>query len=281
MSGDGPRRVLEALKEVHRKWCRVVSAGRTGGGSPGPRNPKGDVQAPFDLEAHEFLVREIRRVVPDAEILSEEQDPPRAGAGGPARPRVVVDPVDGSDNLRLGLPLAGLSIALVPRGEPLRAEAVTCALVGPADGQEAYAGCRGGGAWRGRVRLRTSGVARLRDAFLSVELNHHLPGPGLGRVLAAARGVRSYGCASRAICLVAAGRLDAHIDIRGRLTAESFLAASRILLEAGGYLCTPDGLPVPAVGSLQERVSLIAAASRELAGRICDELGCRASTGRG
>ncbi len=108
--------------------------------------------------------------------------------------------------------------------------------------------------------------------MISCELNHFRPGPRVGGLLARARGVRSYGCASAAIILVAGGQLDAHIDLRHRLTAESFLAASRILLEAGGHLCTPEGVSPGPVDSLVEPVSLIAAATRELAVEISHEV---------
>ena len=41
--------------------------------------------------------------------------------------------------------------------------------------------------------------------------------------------------------LVATGATDANIDLRGRLTAESYLAGARVLCEAGGSVTAPDG----------------------------------------
>jgi fructose-1,6-bisphosphatase/inositol monophosphatase family enzyme len=104
--------------------------------------------------------------------------------------------------------------------------------------------------------------------MISVELNHHSPIPGLARLMAAAKGVRCYGCASRALSLVAAGATDAHVDARGRLTAESYLAAARLVIEAGGWVAGLDGATLTAPESLTGRVSLVAASSREL----CDEI---------
>ncbi len=90
--------------------------------------------------------------------------------------------------------------------------------------------------------------------------------------MARARGVRAYGCASRAISLVGEGALDAHVDLRGRLTPESFFAAALILEEAGGCLLDPGGRELAEADGLTRRMSLIAAASRELAGEIMETL---------
>ncbi len=124
------------------------------------------------------------------------------------------------------------------------------------------------GAWRGTARLRTSGVRRIEEAFVSCELNHHAPDRRLAELLRRSRGVRTYGCASRAIALVARGALDAHVDVRNRLTPESFLAACLLLTEAGGHACTPDGAPGGSFSSIRERTGLIAAAGRDLAAEI-------------
>ena len=91
--------------------------------------------------------------------------------------------------------------------------------------------------------------------------------------MAAAKGVRCYGCASRALSLVAAGATDAHVDVRGRLTAESYLAAARLVIEAGGWIVGLDGAPLAAPESLTDRIGLIAASSRELCNEIVEVLG--------
>ena len=90
--------------------------------------------------------------------------------------------------------------------------------------------------------------------------------------MAAARGVRCYGCASRAISLIAEGASDAHVDMRGRLTVESYLAAAHLVIEAGGWVAGLDGTPLTAPENLTDRVSLVAASSRELCKKIVEVL---------
>ena len=92
-------------------------------------------------------------------------------------------------------------------------------------------------------------------------------------MMAAARGVRCYGCASRALSLVAAGATDAHVEVRRRLTAESYLAAARLVTEAGGWIGGLDGTPLAEAEGLTDRICLIAAASRDLYDEIVEVLG--------
>lgn len=120
-------------------------------------------------------------------------------------------------------------------------------------------------------------MRQLSDAVISIEFNHHTPEPRLAGVMAAARGVRSYGCASRALAFVAHGALDAHIDVRGRLTPESYLAGARLVIEAGGCVAGPDGAGLAIAHTLTDRIALIAAASEAL----CRDIVAHLNDGRG
>ena len=169
--------------------------------------------------------------------------------------------------------MSALSCAVLPVDAPLHPDWVEAALVGQIEEETPLIAIKGYGAWRGKERLRTSGVRDVAVAMISVELNHHSPSPGLARLIAAATGVRCYGCASRALALVAMGATDAHVDVRGRLTAESYLAAARLVIEAGGWVVGLDGAPLAGLESLTDRVGLIAASSRELCDEILEVLG--------
>ena len=164
--------------------------------------------------------------------------------------------------------MSALSCAVLPVDAPLHPDWVEAALVGQIEEETPLIAFKGSGAWRGSERLRVSKLHNINEAMISVELNHHSPSSGLARLMAAARGVRCYGCASRAISLVAEGATDAHVDVRGRLTAESYLAATRLEIEAGGWVAGLGGAALAAPESLTDRVGLIAASSREL----CDEI---------
>ncbi len=204
----------------------VLSCGR---GKTGDVNAKGDDVREFDLVADDAAIAVLERSSLPLVIDSEEAGRREIGSGTPGH-RLVLDPVDGSDNWSWQLPLSAFSCAVLPIDAALHPESVEAAIVGPLGQEMPVLGQKGSGAWCGAVRLETSGVGRLADAVISIELNHFAPPPRLAGLMAEARGVRSYGCASRALTLVAAGAIDAHLDMRGRLTAESYLAGARLVI---------------------------------------------------
>jgi len=260
----------ERLLMLHRQVRRAVAKANRAG--TGAKNAKGDDVKLFDVAANDAGLAVFRKLELPVVVVSEESGRLEIGLGTP-RHRIVLDPVDGSDNWGRGLPLSALSCAVLPIDAPLHSDWVEAALVGPLEQDTPMIALKGSGAWCGNDRLETSKLRNITEAVVSVELNHHSPSPDLARLMAAARGVRCYGCASRALSLVAAGATDAHVDVRGRLTAESYLASARLVIEAGGWVVGLDGAPVAAPESLTDRVSLVAASSRKLCDEIVEFLG--------
>ncbi len=244
----------------------VMESGRARSGA---RNAKGDDVKLFDLAANDAALAALRKLQWPVVVDSEESGRHEIGSGT-RRHRLVLDPVDGSDNWARGLPLSALSCAVLPIDAPLHPDWVEAAMVGALEDETPLIALKGSGAWRGRKRLAVSGVRSITDALISVELNHFSPSPGLARLMRRARGVRCYGCASRALSLVAVGATDVHVDVRGRLTAESYLAAARLVIEAGGCVVGIDGPPVSAATALTDGDCLIAAASRDLCDAIVE-----------
>ena len=261
---------VELLLALH---CQVRNAlAKAGRGSTGATNPKGDEVKVFDLAANDAAVACLKAAAVPLIVQSEEAEPLEIGRDRP-RYRLILDPVDGSDNRARGLPLSALSCAVLPVDAPLHPDWVEAALVGPLEEETPLIALRGSGAWRGNDRLESSDVRGIAEAMISVELNHFFSPPGFARMMAAARGVRCYGCASRALSLVAAGATDAYVDVRRRLTAESYLAAARLVTEAGGWIGGLDGTPLAEAEGLTDRICLIAAASRDLYAEIVEVFG--------
>jgi myo-inositol-1(or 4)-monophosphatase len=76
--------------------------------------------------------------------------------------------------------------------------------------------------------------------------------------------VRAFGSAATVLVRVADGSLDAHLDLRNRLTPENFLASALIIREAGGLITDAAGNALPPIHSLTDCFSIIAAANPEL-----------------
>lgn len=262
--------LLDSLYSAYRDHLAEIMRRGDGNAVTG-YNAKGDRQRRFDVLIDEWVREWLMRRGVDGVILSEELDNVEFGTPGTGH-CFVVDPMDGSDNYARGLPLSALSIAVLSRGAPLAPENVAHALVGDIAESTPIFASRGKGAHQGRRRLKTSGVRKLRDAVVSFELNHWSPDRALSKTLQACAGVRTYGCASRALCLVATQALDAHVDVRRRLTPESFLAASLVVTEAGGHVFQLDGSPLGPFSGLQDRTTLIAAATPDLVKEIINAI---------
>ena len=234
-------------------------------------NSKGDRQQAFDLTADAVVRQILEKELDSGIILSEESMEHRFGIAKPSY-RFIVDPVDGSDNWSRRLPLSSVSIAVLPAEAPIALDQVIAALTGDLREEDPLVCIRGSGVHCGGDPIRTAGTRRIEDAFISCELNHFAPTSRLVALFANARAVRSYGCASRAIALVVNGSLDAHIDVRGRLTPESFLAAATILQEVGGCVLDAQGKQLPVFTDLCQRTTIVAAATEELAREIIETL---------
>lgn len=269
---QGRRLILADLEAVFQAISQTVR--RRGGRLAGETttNPKGDRVREFDLAADRAVCAYLSHRFPHPVLLlSEEGEPRRFGDGEPEFV-MVLDPVDGSDNLARGIPLAGTAVALIPSGGPIAVGTVQYALVGDLFTGDRWVAERGQGAFRNGMRIRPSRVTKLEEATVSCELNHFAVEARLAGMLSRAQAVRTLGCATRALSMVADGSLDAHLDVRGRLTPENFLAPSLVVGEAGGLLTDPEGKAIPAIQSLTERYSIVAAATPELHAALISEL---------
>ena len=240
------------------------------------QNAKGDAVRAFDLAAHAAIERHVAHSGLPLVLYSEEGAPRHLGRGAPQM-RVIVDPVDGSDNFARGLPFAAMSnfcAAIAPPTGLLDIATVRAAVIHPlAEPDTAFVLHHGAAHMEQAgeaVPLRVNDTRTLPEAMVSVELNHHAPGVPLAEVMGKARGVRTLGCCSAALLAVARGQLDAHIDIRGRLTPESWLAAAAMVRAAGGEVMLLDAAleRTQPPANLLQRCSLVAAASQELLDEI-------------
>ena len=110
---------------LHRQVrSAVAKADRAGTGA---KNAKGDDVKRFDLVANAAAVAALWKMQLPLVVDSEESGRQEIGSGTPLH-RLVLDPVDGSDNWARGLPLSALSCAVLPVDAPLHPDWVEAAL---------------------------------------------------------------------------------------------------------------------------------------------------------
>ena len=151
--------------------------------------------------------------------------------------RVVVDPVDGSMNAKRGLPFACVSIAVASGS---RMGDVEVGYVAELDPPRDWWAVRGGGAFLDGERLERLGPGPLE--VLGLETARPALVAGAAEAIAGleARRLRVLGSVAAAMCLVAAGRLDAMITLR-EVRSVDVAAAQLIVSEAGGAVALPGG----------------------------------------
>lgn len=187
----------------------------------------------------ERLVRERLAVLrPGESILGEEQGGDDAGSGAV---RWVVDPIDGTVNFVYGIPAYVVSLAAQVDGTSI-AGAVADVCSG-----EIYSAALGGGASiiEGGMRrsLRCNDVSELSMALVGTGFGYQperraVQAALLAQMLPLIRDVRRVGAAALDLCMVAAGRLDAHYE--HGLNVWDWAAGALIAAEAGAVVRLPD-----------------------------------------
>ena len=189
-----------------------------------------------DKRSEATLIEELRNARPDWAILTEESG---ELPGDPAKPRWVVDPLDGTSNFLHGIPHFAISIAVEERKAGGGSE-ITQGLVYQPLTDESFWAEKGRGAWLSDRRLRVSGRRYLDEALIGTGLPHS----GRGDVATWARiygaigpevsGIRRNGAASLDFAWVAAGRFDGFWE--DDLDIWDSAAGILLVKEAGGYV---------------------------------------------
>ncbi|BBY60232.1 inositol-1-monophosphatase [Mycolicibacterium sarraceniae] len=199
-----------------------------------------------DTETELLLRDRLGALRPADAILGEEGGGPAPTADGSVC--WVLDPIDGTVNFVYGIPAYGISIAAQIDGASV-AGAVADVVSG-----EVYSAAAGHGAHvlsgAQRRTLRCSTVTELSMALVGTGFGYAADRRAkqaalLAQLLPQVRDVRRIGSAALDLCLVAAGRLDAHYE--HGLHVWDWAAGALIAAEAGAVAVLP---PVEDEGGL-------------------------------
>jgi myo-inositol-1(or 4)-monophosphatase len=195
-----------------------------------------DIVTEADLASEKIVLEGLRRLTPDADIVSEEAG--RLGRGH-AR-RWIVDPLDGTINFAAGLPWFSVTVAY--QDDELTVLGVTHA---PLAGVRARY-LRGELAIVNGEPANVSQTRSLGDAVISVVLTSHFSSDEVHRTAAVVdalgsliRGVRIVVSGALEMSLVAMGRLDAFVSLKADVVSHA--AAMPLVRAAGGRVTTLDG----------------------------------------
>ncbi len=186
-------------------------------------------------------------------LLSEE-----AGfVDGDSEYTFVLDPVDGTRNASRGIPFYAVSLAVGKQ----RLNDVEYGIVKNVPTGDVFMALKGHGAFLNNVQIAAPEVPAselLASMSLGVNMCSH------ARALADKEKVRSLGCASLEMCMVAVGGLDYYLVGQEYIRVTDIAASTLVVREAGGLVTDIHGELLDMALSLDERTSVIAACSRNL-----------------
>ncbi len=202
------------------------------------RKGPADFVSMADKKAEQTLVAELKKARPDWGFLLEEGGEIE---GDPAKPRWIIDPLDGTSNFLHGLPHFAISIAVQePRLGGKGWGEVTTGLIYQPITDESYWAEKSRGAWRHDQRLRVSARRDLSESLVATGIPYLGHGNMaqwsriFGAIAPSVAGIRRFGAASLDLAWVAAGRYDGFWE--SGLQPWDVAAGILIVREAGGFV---------------------------------------------
>ena len=205
-------------------------------------------QYALDLVADEAICAVLAPA--GVEIVSEESG--RTGPGD-AEVTVVVVPVDGSTNCSRGIPYWAISLCAVDR------DGLLCALVANGATGERNTAARGAGAWRDGECLVAATTTQLDRSVVAVS---QLPPRHWGW-----RQFRALGSVALGLCDLAAGGIDAWVELEDAVAPWDYLGGMLVAREAGALVTDAKDREL-VVTDVDVQRQLRAAATPELLAQI-------------
>ena len=214
-----------------------------------------------DIAVQHFLTERLGGILPGSGFLCEEEDLADVGH----RDVWIIDPIDGTANYARGNENCCISVALV------RDSILTAGVVYSPWRGELYCAEKGGGAFCNGKPIHVSGRS-YEDGILFTAMSTYrkefarVCSDIIFDIFMECNDFRRSGSAAVELCLMAAGQAELYFEMR--LMPWDYAAASVILEEAGGAICSFDGkAPSLSLPSL-----IIAANTAENCTRILDRV---------
>ncbi len=237
----------------------------------GDVNPYGDKTLLLDVMAEDEIIAVLQSSDIDFAILSEE----KGFIETDKKPEylALVDPIDGSANLKRGIPLVSVGIAIVPYNDAMTSDDAEISIIDSVFTDETYIAIKGEGVTRNGKRVKVSEPIDLQNAIISYDTKRTFDSSFVEssvRTISAVHDTRRTASNLLDLCWTAAGFLDGMVDVRDLLPI-IHLCGTHMVFEAGGYVVGLDGKRV--VSSLEPEIMMnfVAASNKELARKILHE----------
>jgi len=197
-----------------------------------------DFVSAADIESERLIIAHLGDTLPDIAVLGEESG---ASPGASDGRRIVIDPLDGTNNFLHGIPQFSVSLALMEGDE------VTAGVTYHPLSHDMFWAAKGEGAFLGDQRLTGSKRNSLAHAVVGTCFPYHSKGDTekaareMAAIMPQVSGIRSPGSAALEIAYVAEGRFDGFWTSGAKLDLWDLAAGVIIAREAGCIATEIDG----------------------------------------
>lgn len=189
-----------------------------------------DVRTQADLDSEAAILTILERDFPQYNIISEE----RGNTNHNSEYTFVIDPLDGTHNFTLGIPVFSISIGL-KKGSDIIAGVVYNVML-----DELYSAEKGKGAFRNDEPIHVNQSQRIEDVTFSYVARYGVPKAEELAIFSACiesdmKRVLTQWSPALDFCLLASGRIEAILVSHSEIY--DYMGGKIIALEAGAY-CT-------------------------------------------
>ena len=178
-----------------------------------------------DFAISEKIFADLRKSFPKDDFCSEESNPLDEVQELQARYAWVLDPIDGTNNYALGIPICAISLALLKNGVPVYG------FIYDMCRKTLIKGGPGLGLYDGRAAARVKSEPMNSQSLVGLHFPLDPSSYERLRPLLTGHRIRSLGSGALILAFAAVGRLDGAIDYKVKVWD---LAAAYALLKAGG-----------------------------------------------
>jgi fructose-1,6-bisphosphatase/inositol monophosphatase family enzyme len=166
----------------------------------------------------------------------------------------ILDPIDGTRNAVRGIPIYSISLGVGKKSM----DDIDFGIVKNIPSGDLFIAERGNGAFFNNKRIFTP---EMPDNEVIISFNNC---SAIQNSDYKFNKLRSLGCASLEMCMVASGAIDIYTVSEEYIRVTDIAASSLILLESGGFLTNIEGKKVNLDLNLDGRTSIIAACNKDL-----------------
>lgn len=197
-----------------------------------------DLVTSADIEANTAIIKTIKREYPDHDFLSEET----GLENNPEAYMWIIDPLDGTLNYTLKIPLFCTAIALVYKTE------VVLSIIYAPMLEEFYYAERGTGAFLNDRKIHVSENSTLIESIITLSRSHHRDSHVRSAQVAqklsrTAMNTRRLGSGSLDLAYVSAGRTDGVVIPPPDVSQWDIAPGALLVQEAGGKVTDYEGNP--------------------------------------